>query len=519
MKYFVDNRGDAAAAGIRDTLQPSKRKFLVLAKTPPLLTDLKTKNPGGLQPLSINLLGVQPSKPLLEKDSARFIYEIDTDAELETDPFKLALTIKNANDFLHVFPGIVASDKSISFADYRELLVSLNNDNAINRARLAKDYNLLLIDRDQIGGVCLYKCDKEIVPNIFLAMDGDSRIKFAEPNYIGMDDDAELVNNVTDQKPVEFENYWAHQLTNIAKLNNRTFGEGITIAIIDSRIDSTHKDLSDAIVGSVEQFDFCPGFVNPYAESHGTQAASVALSRHPLSADLCLGIAPKAKLLPISVVLGKSDGLLSRIKALNLCSDIARKKSIDNKKLKSITSINKLIVNCSWQIQFAQIPMAFEEAFNSLAKCEVIITCSSGNDGKRNFPHYPSDLNNTISVAAVIEGDRIAEYSNINDKVNLCAPGGDLNIKNGRGGIITALNGGGHAYASGTSFASPYAAGMAAYLWSKLPTLKASEIKQLILTSCVSEISLVNPELHDLLKAGRVDADRIVLAVQQALIH
>lgn len=525
MQLFLDNRSDTATLHPeRNDLEFSKRKFLAFSQSVPSRDFIGSNQLEYSARVDIRNLN---NKSLLfaggRLNTTQLIYEVDFDAEIKLSPLELAGEIKKRNGFLEVFPGVQSEDGETAFADFGEILVSLNDSTAANRAQFAVDHNLLLLDYDPIGTVGLYRALGSGIPEIFSQLRNDHRIRFAEPNYLGSDQDLtqnEPYDNV--ESKVEFENYWAHSLTGLSKCDNSNFGRGVSIAVLDSRVDPLHLDLRDAIEISVPELDFCPGKVNLYMESHGTQAASVALSRKAIGPNRYLGVAPSAKLLPMAVVLGSSDGYLSRIKALNMCGEIGRTKIYSNPQTGKKINIPRLVVNCSWQVSARIIPISFEEAFRNLAKTDVVITCSSGNDGRRGKPHYPSDYDNAVSVAAVKVGDIVACYSDVNEKVRICAPGGEIkgcdsakpSPVNPRGGVITAVNGGGHEYSDGTSFASPYAAGMVAALWSMLPSYSSEKVRELFISSGTVDVISYNPDLKGLLKAGRVDAERISLAAQ-----
>lgn len=516
MKFYLDNRnGLNNLESERDNLKLSKKNFLVSAIQEPEIETLRTNRLHYSK--RIDIKDINARNIFLEERRAKaiqFIYEVDIDAENNLSASELAEEIKNHNGFLEVFPGVEYTDGNVSYANFNEVLIALNATTASERARFAVEHGLLLLDFDPLGNVGLYKTTQK-VPEIFDKLSLDNRVKYAEPNYLGSVSDAEHAVLLSEIFPeFAFETYWAHRLTKIAEFENVSYGQDVVIAIIDSRIDKSHNDLRDSFAVDVEELDKCPGHVNLYMENHGTQAASVALSRKDVAPGRRLGVAPAAKLLPISVVLGSGDGFMSRAKALNVCAQIANTKGYTSTASGHRTAIPRLIVNCSWQVAQRPVPMLIEEAFKNLVLSDALVTCSSGNESRRSIPHYPSDYDGAISVAAVKNNDIVAKYSDINNKVNLCAPGGEVNVADKTGGMIAAVNGGGHAYTDGTSFAAPYAAGMAAALWSALPSLSGREIKDLFLRQSTVDILYCNPDLAGLLSAGRVDAERISLVVQ-----
>lgn len=85
----------------------------------------------------------------------------------------------------------------------------------------------------------------------------------------------------------------AASLWHLARLHAVTTGRGVTIAIVDSRVDTAHPDLAGRIAGSV---DFVPG--RPLAERHGTGVAGIIAAR-PNNALGIAGIAPDARIMAL----------------------------------------------------------------------------------------------------------------------------------------------------------------------------------------------------------------------------
>jgi len=79
----------------------------------------------------------------------------------------------------------------------------------------------------------------------------------------------------------------------LANLHKVATGRGVTIAIIDSRIETGHPDLAGQ-VGPVQ--DFVPG--RPLAEQHGTGVAGIIAAR-PNNAMGIAGVAPGARVLSL----------------------------------------------------------------------------------------------------------------------------------------------------------------------------------------------------------------------------
>jgi serine protease len=57
----------------------------------------------------------------------------------------------------------------------------------------------------------------------------------------------------------------------------------------------------------------------------------------------------------------------------------------------------------------------------------VVVICSAGNAGS-STPEYPASYLQSISVSAVKYDKTLAQYSNYGSEIDVCAPGGDINL-------------------------------------------------------------------------------------------
>ncbi|MEM3699407.1 MAG: S8 family serine peptidase [Candidatus Bathyarchaeia archaeon] len=111
---------------------------------------------------------------------------------------------------------------------------------------------------------------------------------------------------------------------------------------------------------------------------------------------------------------------------------------------------------------------ATQAAINYAYQKGCILVAAAGNDNNSE-PFYPAAYDKVIAVSAIDQSDRKAEFSNFGDYIDICAPG--VNI------LSTMVNST-YAYGSGTSFAAPFVAGVAALLLSKHPNLTHQEVTE-----------------------------------------
>ena len=93
---------------------------------------------------------------------------------------------------------------------------------------------------------------------------------------------------------------------------------------------------------------------------------------------------------------------------------------------------------------------------------------AAGNDGT-SAVDYPAGYPEAVSVAAVDDRGAHAWFSNSNADVEVAGPGVD---------VLSAKLGGGYVRESGTSMATPHAAGAAALVWEAHPRSSANAIRR-----------------------------------------
>ena len=145
-----------------------------------------------------------------------------------------------------------------------------------------------------------------------------------------------------------------------------------------------------------------------------------------------------------------------------------------------------------------------------------ISAAGNGNLEHNNSYHdYPADCDNALNVAATNSSDAKASFSDYGEPISLCAPGDNI--------LSTIIGGSGYASYSGTSMASPVAAGVAALVKSLHPELTSLNLRnRLMLTA--DPIDDLNPGYEGLLGTGRINSftatmfDKIPYIVKEDMI-
>jgi subtilisin family serine protease len=237
----------------------------------------------------------------------------------------------------------------------------------------------------------------------------------------------------------------------------------VHIYVIDTGVDATHPDLN--VVEHVSMI----GAPNTDCHGHGTGVAGIIAARD--NADFTVGVVPGAPIHGVKVLTCAGFTFPSFIiQGVDWVTANAVKPAVVNMSLGSLIplpSVNTAVRNSAASGLVYAIaagngnPFASNEPMNA---CNVS-PASAGYDSPW--------VNGVITVGATDIADVEAPFSNYGPCVNLWGPGVDVTT-------TWMMADGGTFTGSGTSFASPYVAGGAALLLSRVPTLVPWEVEYLL---------------------------------------
>jgi subtilisin family serine protease len=147
---------------------------------------------------------------------------------------------------------------------------------------------------------------------------------------------------------------------------------------------------------------------------------------------------------------------------------------------------------------------AFADAVAYAISRGVTVVTAMGNEGVA-LPKYPAAYPGVIAVASTNGRDQLSGFSTQGDHCSVAAPGE----------TILSLSGSknsGYVYMSGTSMATPYAAGVAALLKARTPSLTPAQIRSILEDSAVDlGTAGFDPEFG----YGRIDAASALLMAER----
>lgn len=293
----------------------------------------------------------------------------------------------------------------------------------------------------------------------------------AEPGVLGIEPDRLRTTQAVPDDP-DFSQQWSHTVSDIQPAWDRTTGSSaVKVAVLDTGIDGRHPDLFGNVVKQVDVsagrvIDHGVGVDNDACDvGHGTFVAGV-IGAVGGNGKGVAGVAWHVSIVDVALASPASRcGIL----------DSAIIAGVDY----AVRTAHADILNLSLGGVAGACPTAMQSAFDDARDAGTIVVAAAGNDQESTpgVSSVPGSCNGVVSVGAVGQTGAIAPYSDVNEWIDLAAPGGDTT--NGTG-IVSTMVGGRYGEEEGTSFASPYVAGAMALLLSIDPTLTPDELESIV---------------------------------------
>jgi subtilisin family serine protease len=236
-----------------------------------------------------------------------------------------------------------------------------------------------------------------------------------------------------------------------------TQGAGVTIAILDSGVDTSHPDLAPNLVAGYNAYDSNNDVTDVCG--HGTAVAGTAAAASNNGVGVA-GVAGQAKIMPVRVAyLNSADN-----GCYTYYSTVASG-------LTYAADHGARIANVSYGGVSASA--AVISSANYMKSKGGLVFISAGNTGTDQGFAPTSAM---VVVSATDANDLVAGWSSFGSFVALSAPGANI-WTTSRGGIYQGWN--------GTSFSSPLTAGVAALLMSAAPSLSGAQVENLLYSTAV----------------------------------
>jgi subtilisin family serine protease len=383
---------------------------------------------------------------------------------------------------------------------------------------------------DEPGVYKLTYKDRDDIYSVVDELKKDPDVDYAEPNY--------TYQAFVEPNDPNFSLEWGFSHVGAPAAWDVTKGDSdIVIAVIDTGVDYAHPDLvaniwhntkeipnngkdddGNGYVDDVIGWDFVsvpPDWVAPGEDpgppdnnpmdfmGHGTHVSGIAAGK-PNNGIGIAGAAWNCKIMPLRAgyVCMDDNGYLE-------LDDIAEAiyYAADN---------GANVINMSFGCLYDSKLMRDAVGYAHSKGCIMVASAGNVDSYDAGQPFYPAAYDYVIAVASTGDGDKIsvwnlAVFSNFGDFVDICAPGTM---------ILSTLPHDSYGYASGTSMASPFIAGIAALLKSKHKDWTPEQVEAR-LKATSNDVYAVNTQsfLAGKLGAGRVNAKKALGNLSMAITY
>ncbi|MGW4652007.1 type VII secretion-associated serine protease mycosin [Kitasatospora sp. NPDC004289] len=243
-------------------------------------------------------------------------------------------------------------------------------------------------------------------------------------------------------------------------------GSGVKVAVIDTGVDDTNPQLQGKVdEGLFTLFDKSAnkkpdGNAKTDPVGHGTKVAGIIAARKVPGTGF-VGIAPGASIVSYRQNDAQGNG---DVKTLIDSINDAIGRGVD-------------VINISQDVRATNEKGDFDHseelkaAVNAAEQRNIVVVASAGNDGHE-IPTYPAAYETVLAVGASDRNNERAGFSQYGEFVDVAAPGVDM---------LSTVPKGGQCVDNGTSFSTPYVAGVAALLKQRHKDWTARQIRARIM--------------------------------------
>lgn len=296
----------------------------------------------------------------------------------------------------------------------------------ISRESLLKSFNLTISEKLKLNDTYVLKVPKNKALEFASNFQKSPFIEYAEKD--------ELAYALGIPNDPYYSQQWGLEKIQAVGAWDKTSGDGVDIAILDTGVDDTHPDLTGKVIARAN-FTTDP---DADGDGHGTHVAGIASALTNNNLGIA-GLGFKARLMSVKVLDNTGSGYYSWISNGIIWAS-------DN----GAEVINLSLGGSSSSSTLAN---AIQYAWNK----GVIISAAAGNRGN-SLPTYPAYYSQAIAVAATDSNDKKANFSSYGSWVDVASPGVS---------IISTVLGNGYESWSGTSMSTPFVSSLAALVKSQ----------------------------------------------------
>ncbi|MFT4511922.1 MAG: serine protease [Planctomycetota bacterium] len=331
------------------------------------------------------------------------------------------------------------------------------------------------------------------------AMAAIAGVRCASPNY--------MLQAFTNPSDTHYDKQWHYPQIKLPQAWDVTQGsQNVIVAVLDTGIVSSHPDFSGRLIGGFDMIsnpqtagdgdgrDGNPEDVGDNqtlqgSSFHGTHVAGT-IGANANNGIGVVGVDWNCRLMTVRV-LGQGGGSID-----DIANGILYAAGLPNGS-GAVPPQRADVINMS--LGGPGLNAVLEQACNQAAAAGVLLVAAAGNDNSSQ-PSSPAAFESVLSVGAVDLVKQRAPYSNFSPTVDIWAPGGDMGSdRNGDGfpdGVLSTMadDQGNlfYKFENGTSMASPHIAGVASLIKAANPNLTASQIRQILINSAETGLSLPN---------------------------
>ncbi len=323
------------------------------------------------------------------------------------------------------------------------------NDTYVIPLDESSDKEKSIIELRESGLFDLVEPDYKISLDEYSERNYTTIIKHGNELITGVEDINQEIKEITPNDRGFTSQYYLKDI-NATKAWSITVGNSLSVAVLDTGVDSSHPDLAGKVItdNSVSPNDRLDDI------GHGTEVSGIIAANTNNSQGIA-GIAWNTMILPVKVTDENGQARVSTVVA-----------ALD----KAYNSGAKIVQISLSTSQFSQ---TLKDAI-ALAQSRGILIISTGGNTATTELRYPAAFEGVIGVGAVSQSGKVETYSTRGEHITLVAPGSSI--------YTTSLDSS-YAAVSGTSFSAPQVAGTAALIWSVIPSLTNDEVRDILIQS------------------------------------